>query len=1232
MMGAMSSHVAAMLLVVLLASCAGGLGRGARSVPDPVGDAWLHEPLSEPIETLSQHAESGTATATELALLGFLSEALGRPGDASGWLARAVSAGVDGGTAEDLLAAEAAAYELGALEDWTPDWPDTVTRLGAALSGRGSTPRLAHQVRMLALRAAARRGDAAAVEDAIEAAGCLTRWRAVGPFGPRDLLSFDVVHPPARPGSLAEAYDLGSGRGSARPFDPRVERCDVELAAPGPQWGGTTYAVTSVETDRARPAVLTVETLVSARVWLNGELVMSRDRRREFLPIVHRVRLDLPRGTSTVVVALTSRYAAPVMTVTLTDPEGISVTTHGVDEVDGVDTVDSMANDVHQVHQVHVVHQFLEAHIALAEGDPERVRGLLAEGPEQLRDSVMGLLLEAGSWSADPTAPYDVAQNRALALLDRVGEREPAAWLPYLARARVHADEERYDEALSVVRQGLEAAPDHPALWALLANLLATLGLWQEVDSAIDRSAELAPGSYQPLQARLGVARGRGQVALAESAARALSSCDTTSAALSQVLLDAGRWSEAEAEVRRLIGAAGEQEPLMIALAEALHGRGAFDDEAVVLGRMLDRNAEDRTALLGLVDIHLARGRRDAAIAELERAVARVPADHLPERRLLADLGGAELLQAMRVDGRAAIAEYEASGVSYDVPSVLVLDRTVFRVFPDGSVVELTHNVTHVLTAEGIESEGELELSQGAVLLAARTITADGAALEPEEIEGKDTLSFPSLAEGDYIESEVLRGHEPPPEFPGGMWPWRFYFQGHRSAFHRSELVVVAPEEMDLDVSWRGEPLPVEEETAGGLRTLRWVARQRGTLPEEPDGPAEDELIPSVLVTSGATWEGLRDTLREALADRGRTSAELRDQVRRVLADASARSPEERVDALFRWVAENVEPGDDGLAPVSHVLAARTGDRTRLLATMVRAAGLDVELGFARSSWDDQTIDELPSLDMYSIPVFRAAGRWVHVADNARWTPSWFLPSDLRGQRVLMIDGSELFREVRDQPLVADRTEVRATLRLAGDGRASGEVVERRTGADAVAWRRSFASRAPDERVGHLEESYLADVLADAEVADLRFEGLDRPDEPLVVTYRVTGARIAEAAGPGLALRLPFLSDVAATFASLPERTTPLVVREPAAWVVEMAIELPPDHAIASQVPGAQIASSLGRFGQVVSERTDSSLLSIRRELDVRTGRVSPADYPAFAAFCREADRIEQHRVDIAPR
>ena len=116
-------------------------------------------------------------------------------------------------------------------------------------------------------------------------------------------------------------------------------------------------------------------------------------------------------------------------------------------------------------------------------------------------------------------------------------------------------------------------------------------------------------------------------------------------------------------------------------------------------------------------------------------------------------------------------------------------------------------------------------------MLKLQTIKPDGRVLEPDLIEGKETISLPNLAVGDYVEQEYLRVLDPPTGIPGGLLGDRFYFASFELPFDRSELVVLLPEGMDVTVDPRGQAPQTQRSTRDGHTMLRWAVRATPSAP-----------------------------------------------------------------------------------------------------------------------------------------------------------------------------------------------------------------------------------------------------------------------------------------------------------------------------------------------------------------------------------------------------------------
>jgi hypothetical protein len=89
--------------------------------------------------------------------------------------------------------------------------------------------------------------------------------------------------------------------------------------------------------------------------------------------------------------------------------------------------------------------------------------------------------------------------------------------------------------------------------------------------------------------------------------------------------------------------------------------------------------------------------------------------------------------------------------------------------------------------------------------------------------------------------------------------------------------------------------------------------------------------------------------------------------------------------------------------------------------------------------------------------------------------------------------------------------------------------------------------------------------------------------------------------------------------ATLPERQTPLLIREAMHQAARLEIALEPG----TQVWGTRQGElKLGEYRVVARDSVEGDRLVLDREVSIAAGRVSPEDYARFLAFTREAEQL----------
>ncbi|HEX7598531.1 MAG TPA: tetratricopeptide repeat protein, partial [Polyangia bacterium] len=562
----------------------------------------------------------------------------------------------------------------------------------------------------------------------------------------------------------------------------------------------------------------------------------------------------------------------------------------------------------------------------------------------------LGLAAAARMAEFDPTRPEEMDRDRARSLTLKAVAADShlaRAWLD-LSRLELNADRPR--EATEHARRARSVAPNWWPAALQMADALRGRGLESDADVALSDALFLGQkgeGACSVLERALHRAEERAVAAEEKRLVGLVLRCDAQSDSPSVWYRQRGDAAASEAALRRALPTSLEPSRVLSDLAALLLERGDAAGAASELQALVDGSPRDSQLRLRLADAMLASGNRQKSLAVLAEALRLSPGNGA--LRQAARLTGLPLpLDEFRLDGGQVIRDYLASGHRYQAPAVVVLDRAVERIFPDGARANLTHTITLVLSKEGIERAGEVEVPSGAEILALRTRKPDGTIREAQEIAGKPSISASDLAVGDFVEWETLEFRQPAEAFAPGFLGERFYFQSFEAPLDRSEYLLVVPSDMSVDLDRRaGAPQPVVGPGGNGTRILRMVAQQMPQLFAERSSVIHEDWVPSIRASSGVDLARWSRFLADRLFIVGRASPELRRvaaQIKRQAGGVAAKIPE----AIVGWVNQHVEPDASLFEPATSALARGQGNRAALVTALARTLGLRAEWMFAR--------------------------------------------------------------------------------------------------------------------------------------------------------------------------------------------------------------------------------------------------------------------------------------------
>jgi len=1078
-------------------------------------------------------------------------------------------------------------------------------------------------------------------------AGCPSRWWVAGPYGKLPRLDLFTAFEPEQ--KAIDGWRAAPARG-----------CSVVVTGPRGR-SGVVYAASDVKLARDGAIVVTVETEAPWRLFVDGAAVAGGLEEGVAPPRVRQARVALPSGAHRVLVKLAApggradvalsifgdgtavelvdaaptasargdRSAAEVERArgsgakppTTDDP---SVALRGAsDEPPGAGALDDV----------------LALEAAVAYSDAVALENRAARIASRWPKFAIGQLLQAQAALLDPTRPVEIAQDRARAAVERALALDPRLARARNLRVQMSMAQERPREALARLD---EAPSGGPAYWRFpfaRYQVYRARGWAREAEEALAEARRLHPDACALFEAEIHVKRERHDVAGARAAAAKAAHCGGGSDELADELRDAHDFDGAIAEYRRLVELDPTRDAWRSGLAETLVMRGdaaSLREAAELFAQLVARDPRATHARRQLADVRVALGDVAGARRVVEEGLAEAPESTELYRALeaLCDRGGSVKgcggIEPWRVDGHAVIAAYEASARGANAwrsPAVIVLDRTVTRVYPTGARLTLTHNIIQVLAKDGADKFGEVKIPDGADVLLLRTVKRDGSTREPEDIAGKDTVSVPDLEVGDYVEFEYVDPSPAPAAFPGGFLSERFYFRSFDAPLDRSEYVVVTPAEMALQIDARGDAPTPTLDKKDGLAVRTFATTRMAQVIAEPQATPYAEWIPSVRVAAGLSLEGWRDFLRDGHLFAERANPQLTQIALRETKGAA--TVEDKVRALDRWVRRAITKSGGSLDdPATFTLARGEGNRTTLLAALLRAAGVPAEIWLARSAQAPRLDGALPDLEAFDQPILaiaRGAGQApLFVDPRFRHGPAGFVAWLLRGQSALVLRDGALRTETVAAKSDDDR-QVELSAKLEPSGAAEVSVVERLRGTAALDWREALEKLPADRVRPEFEVRTLARLFPGSTLRELSWEHADDDEETFIVKYKFQVAQLARRVKGALVLPAPFPAMLGRNYVGVGARKTPLFVDQATPSRLVGTFALPPKMEARLAPP-----VSLSGFGTLVqSVKRDGDLLHLESSFTLPHLRVAPADYPKFVDYTTALDRAEARIAEL---
>lgn len=1080
--------------------------------------------------------------------------------------------------------------------------------------------------RLLGMRAAyARRlGEEAEARRLDRARGCADEWLVAGAYGKLPHLDLLRALPP----------DGDADRARLRRVP--VRGCSVALEAERGR-SGVLYAVNWYRAARDVEARVVVDTDAPWRLYVDGALVFDGVEADHVPPRVRRLTLPLAAGWHRVALKIAgvggradadlAVYADPPLERYAGDATAAPATPRAKARTLTARVVTpSLPAPATAADRALV--DFLAAHAAYRDGDLDGGEAALARLDERAPRFAPAALMAAALRADDQTRPARLARDRSRRALERALQLDPTLERARYNLALMELNADRPREAIARLDQVHEGKSWRFAFARYQA--LKQRGWQREAEEALAEARRRDPEACLALGAAVQERRERHDVHGALALAREAGRCGGGSDELADLLRATGDLAGAVAEYRRLLALDPMREVWRAGLAETLAQAGDEAGAAAELTHLVARYPRASHYRRQLADALYAIGQPARARRVIEDGLAETPESEELHRALAAlcdDEGRCPgIMDPFRVDGRAVIAAFEADKTrpKWETPAIIVLDRTVTRVFPTGARLTLTHNIIRVQDKDAIDKFGEVTIPPDADVLTLRTVKADGTTREPEELTEKESISVPDLEPGDYVEFEYVDPAPPPGAFPGGFLADRFYFRSYDAPLWRSEYVVASPAAMKLQIDKRGPAVfATDVKSDHDLVIHTFSAHAMAQLFPEPSAAPFAEYLPSVRVGAGLSLAAWKDYL----VDQGMGTLRRDAELERIAAAATrgAGSVRAKVAAIDAWTRKHIKGGGALDEAATSIVAREEGNRLTVEAALLRAAGVPATIWLAHAPREAELDGELPDLEGYDEPILSAGG--IDLDPRYRHAPTGFVTPMLRGARAFALAPGKL-QLGRIAAANPDERRMDFDVRLDPDGGGEVSVREELRGWPAVEWREALEKLAPDRVRPEFEQRTLGFNFPGATLLSLSWQGKDDDAAPFVVMYKFRAPQLAHRVGPGLVLPAPFPAQLGKRYVGVAARTTPLFIDYTPPTEVHARIALPRGTQ-ASLPPPVHADARFGSFAQAATAGAGAVELDAR--FAMRETRLPAADYRAMVDFAQRVDRAEARAVEIRP-
>jgi tetratricopeptide (TPR) repeat protein len=564
---------------------------------------------------------------------------------------------------------------------------------------------------------------------------------------------------------------------------------------------------------------------------------------------------------------------------------------------------------------------------------------------------------------------------------------------------------------------------------------------------------------------------------------------------------------------------------------------------------------------------------------------------------------------------------------------VLINDRVV-KLEASGSAWIYQHSLVQVFDKKGIEQAGEVDVPRGADLIELRTVKRDGHSVRPELADRRNTISMPSLAEGDAVELAYVQ-HFCAADLQTMPELLDFFFASSEAPTDSSRLTIIR-ESSDEPLLWFSPGVQqIESRTGSHAHINTWEARSLPAVIPEPHAPQFDTRVRMLWLSMDASGgPSLASRYRDQLI----AATQVSPIVEKAAANIRATNPRDAIASAYQFVEASIEEDGENwrrgnITSASDSLAQGEGNHAATLIALLSAMGFDADLEFAAERGRHGADDGCPQLRCYTHPLVRVmlpnAKRPILLDPEVKGIAAGALSPETEGENALVI---RRLRAAEPEfaavpPGTDQKTRAVANLDLDEDGGIRGTVRIHFGSFRGAQMRDTLHELSSKDRQSYFEEIG-SRIFAHASKISASIFHEDDPEKPLEIELTVASSASSRWSGSSLDLGqlIPALG-LSRLYASLPVRNQDLWLETPLIEESEFTVQLPAGVEVWRMPEPFTAKSSFGEYR--TDFRLEDGALKIIRSFRIPMQQIPAAQYPEFSRFALQIDGAEREQLQL---